>query len=124
MPMPAILMSEKDFDRLNEFIEINEPSINALSLRAEINRATIIKDELIPQTVVKMGSTVTFRLGSYNKEFTYTLVYPDQKNCDDQLSVFSPVGSAIIGLSVGQSIEWDHPNGKPLPITVLSVSSS
>jgi regulator of nucleoside diphosphate kinase len=37
------------------------------------------------------------------------------------LSVLSPVGAALIGLSVGQSIEWQTPGGAWRSLTVLKV---
>ena len=38
-----------------------------------------------------------------------------------KVSVFAPVGAALIGLAVGESIEWDFPDGTPHRLCVLAV---
>ena len=35
--------------------------------------------------------------------------------------MLAPVGSALLGLSVGQSIEWEAPGGRTLKLRVRSV---
>ena len=37
------------------------------------------------------------------------------------VSVLAPVGSALLGLSVGQSIEWPLPGGRKMMLRVLEV---
>jgi len=40
------------------------------------------------------------------------LVYPDEANpAAGQISVLAPVGSALLGLTVGRSIDWAYPDG-------------
>ena len=39
----------------------------------------------------------------------------------DRLSVLAPVGAALLGLSVGQTIEWPMPDGATLRLTVHEV---
>jgi regulator of nucleoside diphosphate kinase len=39
----------------------------------------------------------------------------------DRLSVLSPIGSALIGLSVGDTIEWARPGGELFKLTVLEL---
>jgi regulator of nucleoside diphosphate kinase len=51
-----------------------------------------------------------------------TLVYPHEADLDaGRISVLTPVGAALIGLSVGQSIEWQSPTGGWRSLTVLRV---
>jgi regulator of nucleoside diphosphate kinase len=37
------------------------------------------------------------------------------------VSVLAPVGCALLGLSVGQTIDWAVPGGRPLTLTLLGV---
>jgi regulator of nucleoside diphosphate kinase len=40
------------------------------------------------------------------------LVYPQEAGgCACCVSILSPVGTALLGLSPGQAIEWDFPDG-------------
>ena len=53
---------------------------------------------------------------------TLTLVYPADESLDaHRLSVMTPVGAALIGLSEGQSISWTARDGREHRLTVVSV---
>ncbi|WP_351012033.1 GreA/GreB family elongation factor, partial [Shewanella sp. S1-58-MNA-CIBAN-0166] len=74
--------------------------------------ANIVEPHEVPSTVVTMNSTVNFVVESTGEEFTLTLVYP--KNIDssgNKISILAPVGSALLGLSQGDQIEWPKPGG-------------
>ncbi len=54
-----------------------------------------------------MNSTVRFVIASTQKEFELTLVYPrDADASGTKISILTPVGSALLGLSQGDEIEW------------------
>ena len=59
-----------------------------------------------------MNSTVTFTVQSTEKTFSLKLVYPRDTKESGTLSILTPVGSALIGLSIGQEIEWPLENNK------------
>jgi len=51
-----------------------------------------------------------------------TIVYPqDADPSDGKISVMAPVGSALLGLSVGQSIDWCFPDGRPRTLRVVEL---
>jgi regulator of nucleoside diphosphate kinase len=76
----------------------------------------------MPPRVVTMRSTVRFRLDGKESEWCKTLVYPKEAGQgDDTVSVLSPVGSALLGLSEGDRIEWTHPDGRILGVEVVEV---
>ena len=80
------------------------------SLEAEIEKAKVNEDDHIPKDVITMNSRVILSMEGTEEEFT--LVYPkdvDVKN--NKISVFSPIGTAILGYREGSSIEWKVPNG-------------
>lgn len=92
-------------------------------LEAELARADIVDPEEIPPTVVTMNSTVRFQLESSDKEFVLTLVYPkDADASGSTISILAPVGSALLGLSKGDSIEWPKPGGGVLKVRIVEVS--
>ena len=44
---------------------------------------------------------------------TFTLVYPDEANiAEGRLSILAPLGTAILGYRVGDSIRWKIPSGE------------
>ena len=56
------------------------------------------------------------------KEFCLTLVYPrDMDGSADRISIFAPVGSALLGLAVGDELAWPGPGGKSMTVRVKSI---
>ncbi|MNE54786.1 Regulator of nucleoside diphosphate kinase [compost metagenome] len=71
-----------------------------------------------------MNSRVHCREESSGKDYHLTLVYPQDANADEgRISILAPVGSALLGLKVGQHIDWPAPGGKTLKLTLLEVES-
>lgn len=122
--LPHIIVSSLDFTRLNSLI--NSPSASSLpeldNLREELGRADVVEPEDIPPTVATMNSTIKFVIEPTAKEFELTLSYPDDvQGQPGRISVLAPVGSALLGLSVGQEIDWPVPGGKKIRVRVLEI---
>ncbi|ANB03856.1 nucleoside diphosphate kinase regulator [Ectothiorhodospira sp. BSL-9] len=82
------------------------------ALQAELDRAEVVEPHEMPADVVTMNSTVRFVMESTGESFEMTLVYPRDSTGDpNRISIVAPVGSALLGLSVGESIEWPRPGG-------------
>ncbi|GAA4344190.1 nucleoside diphosphate kinase regulator [Kangiella taiwanensis] len=121
---PNITLSELDVERLERLLEQvsskDNPGIQALEM--EIGRAKILSPEKMPKDVVTMNSEVKFKVSGSNEAFDLTLVYP--KGVDGTgktLSILAPVGSALIGLKEGDSIEWPKPGGGMMEVTIDQV---
>jgi regulator of nucleoside diphosphate kinase len=72
--------------------------------------------------VVRMGSRVKYRDEWAGRERDVTLVYPQEADINvNRISVLAPVGAALIGLSLGQTIEFQTPGGEKRSLTVLDV---
>lgn len=120
---PAITVSERDLDRLEAMLAGlpgNQPGLEAL--RIELDRAQVALSEAIPPNVVTMNSRVRFAIEPAGKEVEMTLVYPrDFTGRPDQLSVAAPAGIAMLGLAVGQHIEWCVPGGQIVRARILDI---
>ena len=82
----------------------------------------MVEPQAIPPTVVTMNSTVRFKVLSTSQEFEMTLVYPkDVDGSGKTISILAPVGSALLGLSQGDEIEWPKPGGGVLQVRIESV---
>ncbi len=68
-----------------------------------------------------MNSTVRCREESSGKEYTLTLVYPEDVAGEGKVSILAPVGTALLGLTIGQTIDWPAPSGKTLKLTLLEI---
>jgi regulator of nucleoside diphosphate kinase len=121
---PEIIISSADLERLEGLLHApNARSRNDLDgLRDELARADVREAEDMPGDVISMGSQVRFCEEVSGREYVLTLVYPHEASQDGgKVSVFSPAGSPLLGLSTGQSIDWMGPEGKAIRIRVMAV---
>jgi regulator of nucleoside diphosphate kinase len=93
-------------------------------LAREMERAEIVADDADLRGIVRMGSQVCYCDHKSGNVRDVVLVYPCEANIDlKRISVLTPVGAALIGLAVGQAIEFQTPGHQRRSLTVLSVSS-
>ncbi len=119
---PGIVVSSADYERLHALLA-GMPDTQAVDrLIDELERAKVVSEGDLPQDVVKMHSHVTFTVLSTEKTFTYQLVYPHEAVSERTLSVLTPVGSALIGLSVGQEISWPLDGNRSTRVRIDTVS--
>jgi regulator of nucleoside diphosphate kinase len=122
---PHVVISSLDAARLEQLLDSlprnSFPGWEALE--DELARAEIVEPTAIPPTVVTMNSKVKFVVESSREEFCLTLVYPkDLDASGDKISVLAPVGSALLGLSQGDEIEWPKPGGGVLRVRIQEVA--
>ena len=121
---PFIILTRLDVQRLEQLIDrLGDDSPGAEALQAELDRAEdVVGHDEVPAGVVTMNSSVHCREQGSGKDYHLTLVYPKHANADEgKISIMAPVGSALLGLQVGQHIDWPAPGGKTLKLELLSV---
>jgi len=120
---PTITVSERDLERLEAVLAglpDDQPGVDAL--RGELDRAQVAPSEAMPPDVVTMNSRVRFVVEPAGREVEMTLVYPhDFTGTPGQLSVTTPAGVAVLGLAVGQQIEWLAPNGQTVRARIVAI---
>ncbi|OZA29667.1 MAG: transcription elongation factor GreAB [Hydrogenophilales bacterium 17-64-11] len=121
---PAITVSESDLDRLEAMLSAlpdDHPGVDAL--REELDRAQILPSDEMPADVVTMNSRIRFVVEPAGKEVEMTLVYPrDFTGAPGQLSVMASAGIAVLGLTVGQHVEWLAPGGQSVRARIVEVT--
>jgi regulator of nucleoside diphosphate kinase len=81
-------------------------------LEEELERAQVVEPHAVPPDVITMNSEVRLRDLESGEIFTYRLVYPSSKAQDaNAVSVMAPIGMAMLGYRVGETIEWPVPKG-------------
>lgn len=122
----TIYLTRSDVERLTRLIEIHgagRETEACAALEEEIGRATIVDSTAVPPDVVTMNSRVSFEDMDTGERLEVVLVYPHEADLDQRrMSVLAPVGSALLGLSVGQSIDWPVPNGATRRLRVVAVT--
>jgi regulator of nucleoside diphosphate kinase len=124
MNRPDIIVARRDLGRIDALLDVVETRFGKVGafLLEEITRARVVRDHGIPRTLVTMGATVRFRDDDSGRERVVRLVYPHEtKSCDRSVSVLTPVGAALLGLSEGQSIDYEVLDGRLKTLTVLKV---
>jgi regulator of nucleoside diphosphate kinase len=112
-----IILSALDCARLRDLIITarqfgSTQSTLVDTLEGELKRATILPPEEIPPYVVTMNTCVRLIDTATDEEMTYTLVFPSDEDLQQgKLSILSDLGVAIIGFSVGNTVEWQFPEG-------------
>lgn len=121
---PPITISSLDLERLETLIESTPDTIfpGKSALLDELGRATVLEPEEMPPDVVTMNSTVRFSFADSGEEFELTLVYPRDAGGEGRISVLAPVGSALLGLSVGSELEWPLPEGHKTTVRVSALT--
>lgn len=122
---PPIAIDVNHFARLSALSSLtNAPMMEVCEyLREELDRAHVLPAEKLRPDIVSLGSQVEFRDEQTGKIQEITLVYPlDADITCRRVSVLTPVGAALLGLSVNQTISFHARNGERRELTVLQVS--
>lgn len=112
-----IFITEFDLQRLQKLIadaQFTEYRKSAYleRLQSEIDRAQVVPPHEIPSNVITMNSTVTIEDLVTGEEETYTLVFPEAADLGQgRISILAPIGTAMLGYEVGDSIDWEVPAG-------------
>jgi regulator of nucleoside diphosphate kinase len=120
---PQISLTTQDYRQLSKLARAaatTMPDIVSV-LSDELERAHVLADGR-PEHTVCMGSEVEFRDDASGRIQTVTLVYPDDADiAQRKISVLTPIGTALIGLSAGDSITWETRSGDVRQLTVMQV---
>lgn len=113
-----IYISEFDLTRLKELIKVAEEFGDKRILKyldeldEELDRADLIKPQEIPNDVITMNSTFRLRDLDKGEEVVYTLVFPGEADsAKGKISILAPIGTAVLGYRLGDTIEWEVPAG-------------
>jgi regulator of nucleoside diphosphate kinase len=113
----TIYITTFDMSRLEELLEVanefggrNNKHLDELT--KELLRAEIVDSKSIPPDVITMNSKVKLMDLDSEEEKTYTLVFPkDADISQNKISILAPIGTALIGFRVGDTIKWQVPAG-------------
>ena len=113
--LPRIVIARSDHAKLMTLGDIAE------DLFVEIDRARVVDDVRLPVDAVRMGSRVRYRTEDGDTK-EVELVYPAEADIAlGRISVHTPVGTALLGLRVGQSIKWRARSGRTSTLMVEGV---
>ena len=102
-------------------VEHHNPVVASMLLE-EIERAELHEPDTLPEGAVTLGSMVDFVDEGTSQLRTVELVMPATANIAlGRISILTPMGAALYGLTAGQSIDWPNLEGSPRKIRILRV---
>jgi regulator of nucleoside diphosphate kinase len=121
--LPPIRVSRFDFERLERLLEKVGPRPELERLREELDRAEVIEPSDVPRDIVTMNSRIRFADEATGEESEISLVFPRHADAEQgRISILAPVGTALLGLSVGATIEWPVPDGRTRRLRVVAIA--
>jgi len=114
---PSIVIARSDFALLRRLA--GHPR-----LAAELKRAVVVDSRCVAANIVRMNSRIRFEDQNTGERREVTIVFPHEANASTgSISVLTPVGTALLGLTVGQPVEWPFPDGTRHRLRVLKILS-
>jgi regulator of nucleoside diphosphate kinase len=111
----ALLISQSDFDLLQTHLTrsgSNLSEFNQAKLKDELKSAKVVKDKDLPENIASLNSVVEIKNIESGQIFKFQLVLPGEANFSEhKVSVFAPIGVALLGYSIGSEIQWEMPDG-------------
>jgi regulator of nucleoside diphosphate kinase len=113
----TIKITKDDIVRLSSLVESwryhrgsDREHLDALA--EELDRAEVVGSGELPPDVVAMNSRVTVTDLDTGHRHDYQIVFPGHADFSEgKISVLAPIGTALLGYSVGHEIEWAVPAG-------------
>jgi regulator of nucleoside diphosphate kinase len=113
-----IIMSTADHEELSWTLaaagKLSERGRAELAaLEGELQRAIIVPPDKVPPDVITMNSRAELLDLDTNERMEFTLVYPAEAKIEDgKISIFAPLGTAMVGYRLGDEFEWIVPYGR------------
>jgi regulator of nucleoside diphosphate kinase len=109
-----IWITTPDLNRLQLLVDNPPPMENTRleSLERELQRAIVVPPDGISRRVVTMNTRVRVQDLDRGFESVLTLVFPFEANVgENRVSVLAPLGTAILGSRVGETVRFQAPGG-------------
>ncbi|WP_345244351.1 GreA/GreB family elongation factor [Nibrella saemangeumensis] len=114
--MTNLIISKLDYQRLKVSVgnAKSDPRASSNQVRTlwkGVNEATLLEPNDMPADVVTMNSWVRIRYMDTDRTVSLRLVYPEQADIhQNQVSIFAPLATAILGVKVGDLINLPTPS--------------
>ncbi len=121
---PRPTLSERDLTLLRSLVDSahGRDRDAAELLEAELQRAEIVPTDRLPATVVQLNARVIFEDANSGDRQEITLVLPHEADLSRRrVSVLAPIGAALLGMAVGDAIEWPLPGGKSRKLRIVAI---
>lgn len=117
-----VILSRADYERLSTLVASRHASEIWPGLVDELDRAEVFDAGDMPRTAVSLGASVEYRDETTGQTRRVVPVLPGEEDiAAGRISVLTPVGIALIGLSAGDTAEWQTRSGEWKRLRILRV---
>jgi len=116
----AVLLTKQDHSIIMYYLR-RQSVLNAAdrqsanALQQELKKARLLDEDELPPGIVRLGSRLKVRDIASDTVMDLMIVSPEQANRKEKkISVLSPLGTALIGFSAGDTVKWKVPAGEKL----------
>jgi regulator of nucleoside diphosphate kinase len=110
-----IVVTTSDMERLELILERHTTRSSPAGLEAleqELSRADVVSPDRVAKNVVTINSRVRLHDLDRGKEFVCSIVFPSEADASrNRVSVLTPLGTALLGDSVGRIVQFPTPGG-------------
>jgi regulator of nucleoside diphosphate kinase len=112
-----VFITDTDRDRLEKLllgtrVWSNRDKEHLQALEEELDKAHTVGSRDIPGDVVTMRSQARVKDMKAGREMDISVVFPSEADSEQgKISVLAPIGTALLGYRVGDTIEWKVPGG-------------
>lgn len=123
---PRILITGQDLETLQGLLDHSRArTAGASILEAELGRAVIVGDSYKARPFCRLGSWATYEDVANGQSSRIQLVLPSEADIDQhRVSVLTPVGASLLGLTPDAEIEWSDDRGRPHRLRLVEVADA
>lgn len=117
----SLILTRDDYELLKKYISSRIDTISAEQsiaeqLQAEIEHARVVETvDDAPADTVRLYSTVEIEEEKTKRKLRFQLVLPGEADIKkEKLSIYAPLGIALMGYRKGQKVKWRMPAGEKL----------
>jgi len=122
--LPPITLATNDYNRLLFTAMIRQKHSRRTPdfLLTELRRAEVCHPAALPEDVVSTNCRVIYRIDDEPKSRAHLLVHPDDLIWPGaEISVATPLGTALLGLRVGDRMSFQDDGGEPHEVFVEGI---
>ncbi len=118
MKYGSLILEKKEYVYLKRLLNISgyaedhEIQKCLMKLSEELKMAHIVDEEDMPSEIIRFNSKVTVLFENGTEKIVQVVIPTEKDVNNNKISVLTPMGSALIGYSKDDTIEWDFPKGK------------
>lgn len=111
--LDRLVLVQNERDLLEKHLkDANLTQYNMKKLLAELKNAAVVPENELPEDAIRIDSSVLIQEELSGRKYDLQIVLPAAANIkENKISVFAPIGIALVGYRTGAKVNWEMPDG-------------